>query len=188
MPHPWPSELKIGDTVIGTHKRLPEFSFTANSKKAQSIQRSQDGTLYTNKLYEKYTIDITGLSQEQFEDLRFEFQKDVFIDLLSIVKRKEVFSGDGITTIFFTSRRMRLDDIVLLAPEAFHPPGTTITGITFSNTATTGKLNFVTAPASGTDNIVVEYYPIVNGIIAEMTSTFDWTTDEESWNLTFEEG
>ena len=188
MPHPFPAELKIGDTVIGTHKRLPEFSFTANPKFGQSNRRSQDGTLYTNRLYEKYTIDISGLAQEQFEELRFEFRKDVFIDLFSIVRRKEVFSGDGSTTIFFTSRRMRLDDIVLLAPVAFHPPGTTIAGITFSNTATAGKLDFVTPPASGTDNIVVEYYPIINGIISEMTSTLDWTTDEETWNLTFEEG
>jgi hypothetical protein len=188
MPHPGPAELKMGDTVIGTHKRLPGFSFTASPTKAQSIQRSQTGKLYTNKLYEKYTINISGLSQEQFEDLRFEFRKDVFIDLLSIVKRKEVFSGDGSTTIFFTSRRMRLDDFILIPPEAFHPPGITVTGITFSNTATAGKLDFVSPPASGTDNIVVEYYPIINGIISEMTSTFDWTRDEENWNLTFEEG
>lgn len=188
MPHPGPVELKIGDTTIGTHKRLPDFGFTATPNKQVSVQRSQTGKLFVNKLYEKYTIEISGLSQEQFEDLRFEFRKDVFIDLLSLVKRKEVFSGDGSTTIFFTSRRMRLDDVILIPPEAFTPPGVTVTGITFSNTATQGKLNFVTPPASGTDNVVVEYFPIINGTITDMTSNFDWTRDEETWSLNFEEG
>ena len=181
-----PILLKIGDTEISIHRRYTEGSFTATPLKKVSVARSQSGKLYVNKLYEKYTVKMKGIAQELFEDLRFEYRKTSFIDLLSIVNRKEKFDGDGSTTTFILSRRQRLDDTDAL-PIAFSPPGVTITGVTFSNTISGGEVVFVSPPASGTNNIEVVYFPIINGSITEMNDDFNQFKDEERWDLTFEE-
>ncbi len=181
-----PVLLKIGDTEIDVHRRYTEGGFTAVPLKKVSVARSQSGKLFVNNLYEKYTIKMKGLAQELFEDLRFEYRKTSFIDLLSIVNRKEKFNGDGSTTVFTLSRRQRLDDTDAL-PVAFNPPGVTVTGLTFSNSVNGGLVTFVSPPASGTDNIEVVYFPIINGSITEMSDDFNQFRDEENWDLTFEE-
>ncbi len=180
-------DIILGDVTINVHRRLPSNAFTATPIKKSSVQRSQDGTLFTQKLYEKFTISIRGLAQELYPDLRFEYRKTDFIDLFSIVSRLEKLSGDGSTSVFTLSRRQRLDDSEAL-PLVFTPPGTTITsGLTLSNTATVGQIEFPSPPASGTNNIEVIYFPIINGSISDMNSNWNQFRGEETWDLTFEE-
>ena len=182
-----PITLKLGDITIEVLRRLPSNAFTATPVKKSSVQRSQDGTLFTQKLYEKYTISMRGLAQELYPELRFEYRKTDFIDLFSIANRLEKLSGDGSTTIFTLSRRQRLDDTDAL-PLVFNPPGITITsGLTLSNTATVGQIEFPSPPASGTNNIEVIYFPIINGAVSEMNSNWNQFRGEETWDLTFEE-
>ena len=180
-------DIILGDVTINVHRRLPSNAFTATPIKKVSVQRSQDGTLFTQKLYEKYTISMRGLAQELYPDLRFEYRKTDFIDLFSIVNRLEKLSGDGSTSVFTLSRRQRLDDSEAL-PLVFTPPGVTITsGLTLSNTATVGQIEFPSPPASGTNNIEVIYFPIINGTISEMNANWNQFRGEETWDLTFEE-
>ena len=180
--------LIIGGTEITVTRRLPASAFTASAKKALSFQRSQDGTLYSQKNYEKYSIRIRGLSQDLFEDLREEYQQDTFIDLYSIVNRKEVITAPGTTRLFLTSRRIRIDDdaaaVVVESPE-----DTVITGISISNPAgaTQGHVLFTGATPSLDDQVVVRYYPIIEGQIVDLPSDYDWVRDEETWDLLFEE-
>ena len=180
-------DIILGDVTINVHRRLPSNAFTATPIKKVSVQRSQDGTLFTQKLYEKYTISMRGLAQELYPALRFEYRKTDFIDLFSIVNRLEKLSGDGSTSVFTLSRRQRLDDSEAL-PLVFTPPGVTITsGLTLSNTATVGQIEFPSPPASGTNNIEVIYFPIINGSITDMNDNWNQFRGEETWDLTFEE-
>lgn len=181
--------LRIGDLTITATRRLPQTAFTATSTKKQSFQRSQTGKLYTQRLYDKYSVRITGLAQDLYEDLRFEASKDSFTDLYSIANRKEVFSATGTTRMFLTTRRIRTDDNAALATVE-HPAGTIVSGVSLSNPAgaTQGHVIFTgLTPSAGTNNVVVRYFPIINGSIVELESDYSWTRDEETWSMVFEE-
>lgn len=181
--------LIIGDTTITPTRRLPSSAFTASARKALSTARSQDGTLYSQRGYTKYTIQVQGLSQDLFEDLRAEYEKDVYIDLYSIANRKELFTAPGTTRLFLTSRRIRIDDDTVL-PVVESPSGSVISAVSISNPAgaTQGAVLFTGMTPSLNDQVVIRYYPIINGQIVEMPTDYNWIRDEESWNLTFEEG
>lgn len=177
--------IKIGDTTIVPIRRLPGSAFTANAILRRSTNRSQSGKLFVQTLFERYEVGINGLSQELYADIREEYERDEFIDLFFITDRKEVFSGDGSQVDFFTTRRVRLDDTLIL-PKAEHPIGVDDTGdATFVNEAARCKVTFGTPPASGTNNIAIRYFPIIKGVITELSSEFEWATDEETWSLTF---
>lgn len=184
MTQPGLANILIGDTVVTPLRRLPSSSFTANVIKRQSTKRSQTGKLFAQVLFQKYEVEVSGLSPNLFEDLRRESERNEFIDLSFITNRKEFFSGDGSQTVFLTSRRMRLDD-ANVATIVEHPVGTTITTVTLANTATQGQVTFDTPPASGTKNIVIRYFPIVKGIITEFDSVWDWVVGEESYTFIF---
>lgn len=184
-----PLPLKIGDLTIVPTKRLPSNAFTAVAHKQLSFQRAQNGKLYTQKNYEKYTVRIQGLAQDMYPDLRYEYQKDVFIDLYSISNRIETFSASGLTRLFLSTRRIR-DDDADASPIVEHPIGTVVSAITWSNPlgATQGFILFTgITPTTGTDNIKIKYFPILSGQIVEMDSDFDWTAGEENWSLIYEE-
>lgn len=185
----FPIDLIIGDTTLSPLQRLPSSAFTANITKITNSQRSQNGTLHTNTLYKKYVVNISGIAQTMVAQLRYEQEKDEFIDLYMIVNRHERFTTSGITNMFTTSRRMRLDNDDI-RPEIQYPIGTTIpsTSITsLANSTNTGTFILTFVPTAGTNTIAIEYYPIISGIISEMSSTYDWVQDEETYNLTFQE-
>lgn len=184
MTFPGLADILIGDTVIDPRKRFPGSSFTANIIKRQSFKRSQSGKLFSQTLFQRYEVDVSGINGDLFDDLRREFERDEFIDLSMITNKKEFFSGTGSQTVFLTSRRFRLDDNNV-AVIAEHPVGTIVTAVTLANLATQGQVTFTTPPSSGSNNIVIRYFPILKGIITEMDSTWDWTVGEESWSFTF---
>jgi len=185
MPFPGLADILIGDTVIDPRKRFPSSSFTANVIKRQSFKRSQTGKLFVQTLFQRYEVDVSGVKGDLFEDLRREFERDEFIDLSMIVNKKEFFSGTGSQTVFLTSRRLRLDDPTNVGVIVEHPVGTIITAFTLANTSTQGQVTFNAAPSSGSNNIVIRYFPIIKGIITEIDSTLDWVAGEESWSFTF---
>ncbi len=179
----------IDDVTIVPLRRLPSTAFTAPLTLRQSNVRSQSGKLFVQTLFKKYTINITGLSQELYEDLRRVHESAAFVDLFSIVNRKEVFTGDGVTTEFFTTRRIRIDDAENVAAIVETPPGTVIApaDLTITNTSTRGSVVFDLGPPAIGVSIVVRYFPIVRGVITTFDSTTDWTRGEEVWSLIFNE-
>lgn len=181
-------QLIIGDVTLQPLRMLPSNNFTASASKKITMLRSQSGKLYSQKSYEKYSIRVSGIAYDLFPQLRRQWERDDFIDLYSISNREEIFSGDGITMSFLTTRRARTDDILLYP--IVHVAGATASGITVSVATgnTQGLITFTGAtPAAGTNNIDITYFPIVNGQIAEMESEWDWVKGNETWRLTFEE-
>ncbi len=182
--------LKIGDTTLAPLQRMGNPGFTASPTKVINGQRSQSGRLFTNELYTKYTIKVSGLALDLQEDLRREYERSDPIDLFSIVNRLEVFDADGTNAVFLTSRRLRLDDNNAL-PVAEHPIGTVVTAVTFTSAAgaTQGSFTFITGstPSAGSQNVGVRYFPIFSGQILEFDSDYTWSEDEETYNLVFEE-
>jgi hypothetical protein len=179
--------LIIGGVSISPTRHLPSTAFTAVAKKSLSFQRSQNGKLYSQRNYEKYSVKVQGLSQTLYEDLRYEYCQDAFIDLYSIANRKELFIANGATSQFLTSRRIRTDDGNTLATTE-NPVGTVVSA-TYA-VATGGTQGLVTITGSTPSNgsiIAVKYFPIINGQIVEMDSDYDWINDTESWSLRFEE-
>ncbi len=182
------ANIIIDDVTIVPVRRLPTSAFTANLVLRQSNARSQSGKLFVQTLFKKYTIRINGLSQELFEDLRRVHESAAFVDLFSIANRKEVFTGDGSTTEFFTTRRIRIDDGDVAAIVE-NPAGSVISpsNLTITNTSTRGSVVFdLGAPTNGS-SIVVRYFPIVRGVITVFESTLNWVRGEEVWSLIFEE-
>lgn len=180
--------LIIGDVTLQPLQWTPSNSFTASATKKITLVRSQSGKLYSQKSYEKYSVKISGVAYNLFPELRRQYERDDFIDLYSIANREEIFSGTGLTKGFFTTRRVRTDD-ALLYP-IVHVAGVTASGITVSVAAggTMGLITFTgSTPASGTNNIDVTYFPIINGQISEMESDWDWVKGSETWRLGFEE-
>lgn len=178
----------IDDVTIQPLRRLPSSSHTANLVLRQSSVRSQSGKLFVQTLFKKYTIALNGLSQELYEDLRRVHESSTFVDFFTIVNRKEVFTGDGTTTEFFTTRRIRIDDGDV-APIVETPPGTVISPstLTITNTATRGSVVFDLGPPAIGVSIVVRYFPIVRGVITVFDSSLNWVRGEETWSLIFEE-
>ncbi len=187
MPFPGLANILIGDTIVDPRKRFPSSKFTANVIKRQSTKRSQTGKLFAQVLFQKYEVTVNGLSGDLFDDLRREFERNDFIDLSMIVNRKEFFSGTGSQTVFLTSRRLRLDDPANVGVIVEHPVGTVITAFTLANLATQGQVTFDVAPSSGSNNIVIRYFPIISGIITEFDSSYSWAQGEEDWSFTFKE-
>lgn len=183
----YPPAIIIGDTVLTPTRRLPTSAFTANSTKVRNTSRAQDGSLVVTDLYEKYTININGVSQTAFPKLRYEYQRNDFIDLYSIVPRFETVSPSGTTNSFVVSRRVRLDD-TSIAPVVEYPLGTNLVGTSFSfvNNTTTSSVTLTFTPSAGV-TVGVLFYPIFLGVIASMTSDYDYQNDTESYNITFEE-
>ncbi len=179
----------IDDVTIAPLRRLPGSAHTANLTIRGSNIRSQSGKLFVQTLFKKYTIALNGLSQELYEDLRRVHEDAAFVDFFTIINRKEVFTGDGITTEFFTTRRVRLDDVENVATIVETPPGTVISPVdlTITNTATRGSIVFDVGPPAIGASIVVRYFPIVRGVVIDLQSSLDWTRGEETWALTFEE-
>ncbi|SRR5215204_1390939 len=185
----YPPNIIIGDVTITPLKRLPSANFTASANIVKDLQRSQDGSLYSNKLYTKYTIAMSGLAQGLYEDLREQAERSSFIDLYSITTRREVFSASGATNTIVLTRKQRLDDDALRAVIEY-PIGTTIPGTsisTLTNVVNNAHLELSFTPGVGTRNIACVYYPIITGTIGTLQSNYDWTTGEETWDLTFEE-
>ena len=183
-----PISLIIGDLTVIPHKRLPSNAFTAAAHKQLSFQRAQNGKLYSQKNYEKYSVHVQGLAQDMFEDLRHEYQKDIFIDLHFISNRKETITAPGATRLFLTTRRLRTDSNDVL-PEVESPSGTVITGVTFSNPlgATQGYVLFTGATPALNDEVIVSYFPIISGQLVDMNSDYNWVDGTESWDCQFEE-
>lgn len=180
--------LKIGSLTIAPLQRLPSSKFTAVVKKVQTAQRSANGQLFINRQYSKYTVQISGLAQTLFEDLRYLHEQDGALDLYSLANRKEVFSPSGATTTFFTSRRVRLDDSAV-PPSVEYPEGTVLASSTYSivNGVTNALLTFGSVLPAGT-NTVIRYYPIIRGYITDYpTADYAWDRGEESWSIVFEE-
>ncbi len=178
----------IDDVTIAPLRRLPSSAHTANLIVRQTPTRSQSGKLFVQTLFKKYTIALNGLSQELYEDLRRVHEDAVFVDFFTIINRKEVFTGDGSTTEFFTTRRIRLDDTDIAAIVE-NPAGVIIppANLTITNTSTRGSVVFdLGAPTNGS-SIVVRYFPIVRGVVTSFNSTFNWVRGEETWSLVFEE-
>jgi len=178
----------IDDVVIAPLRRLPSSSLTTNLLLKQSGVRTQSGKLFVQTLFKKYSIELSGLSQELYDDLRRVHESANFVDFFTIVNRKEIFTGDGTTTEFFTTRRIRIDDADVAAIVET-PPGTVIApaDLTITNTATRGSVVFdLGAPSNGA-SIVVRYFPIIRGLMSVFTGSFDWIRGEETWSLTFEE-
>lgn len=186
MPQPGLADILIGDTIITPQRRFPSSNFSAAPIIRRTTQRSQSGKLFAQTLFQKYEVQVDGLSLNLFEDLRREYERDQFIDLSFLTNRKEFFSGDGSQTVFLTTRRMRLDD-ANVATIVETPPGTIVTAVTLSNTSTQGKVTFTTPPSTGTNNIVVRYFPIISGLITEFDSTWNWVQGEEDYTFTFSE-
>lgn len=185
MPFPGLANILIGDTVIDPRKRFPSSNFTANVIKRQSTKRSQTGKLFVQVLYQKYEVVVNGLNGNLFDDLRGEFERNDFIDLSMIVNRKEFFTGTGSQTVFLTSRRFRLDDLVNVGVIVEHPVGTVITAFTLLNLTTQGQVTFTVAPSAGSNNIVIRYFPIIKGVMTQFDSGYDWVQGEEDWSFTF---
>lgn len=182
-------DIIIGSTTLSPLQRLPSTAFTANITKIINAQRAQNGTLHTNTLYKKYNVSISGIAQTMIAQLRYEQERDDFIDLYMIVNRHERVNASGTTNTFTTSRRMRLDDDNI-TPTIQYPIGTTIPSTSISsltNSTLTGTFVLTFTPTGGTQNLAIEYYPIISGIISDLTSSYDWTQDEETYNLTFQE-
>jgi len=187
MPFPGLANILIGDTVVDPRKRFPDSNFTANVIKRQSTKRSQTGKLFAQVLFQKYEVVVNGLTGDLFDDLRREFERNEFIDLSMIVNRKEFFTGTGSQTVFLTSRRFRLDDVTNVGVIVEHPVGTVVTAVALANLAIQGEVTFTTPPSSGSNNIVVRYFPIISGIITEFDSVYNWVRGEEDWSFTFSE-
>jgi len=180
--------LIIGATSITATRRLPSQAFNAVCKQKLSGMRSQTGKLFTQFLYEKYSVKVSGLSQTLYEDLRHEYQRVGFIDLYSISNRKELFTATGTTLQFLTTRRIRIDD-GSVAAQVENPPGTVVNASFAVSAGGTQGLVTLTGGTVviGTDSVVVRYFPIINGQIMEFDNGYDWINDQETWNLLFEE-
>jgi hypothetical protein len=183
-----PPTLLIGSTTISATRRLPSQAFQAICKQKLTGVRSQTGKLFTQFLYEKYSVKINGLSQTLYEDLRYEYQRVGFIDLYSIQNRKETFTAAGTTLQFYTTRRIRTDDGNATATVE-NPPGTFISASYAVSTGGTQGLITLTGGTViiGAAAVVARYYPIISGQIMEFESTVDWVNNEEIWSLLFEE-
>lgn len=183
----FPIDLIIGDTTLEILQRLPSAAFTTNLRKVTNAQRAQSGTLHTTNLYAKYEIQISGIAQSLVPELRYEYEKDELIDLYMIVNRLERISPSGATTSFATGRRMRLDNDYI-RPVVEYPIGTQIAAASITaltNSTSTGLITLSFTPTAGTNTMIIKYYPIISGIISEFSGDYDWTQDEESYNLTF---
>src|SRR5216684_324148 len=102
--------LIIGGLTIPPLRRLPQSKKRVAPTRAQVIQRSQNGTLYIQRRYTKYSIPISGVAQTLFEDLRYLYEQNSPIDLYAIINRKELLTITGLTNRYITSRRIRTDE------------------------------------------------------------------------------
>jgi len=179
--------LKIGNLTIDPLHRLPDSKFTSAPVRTQTTVRTQTGRLVVQRQYTKYSVQITGLAQTLYEDLRYLNEQDAEIDLYSIANRKEVLTITGLTQTYFLTRRVRQDEDVVSAVVEW-PEGTALAASTWSilNGSTNATLTFGSVLPAGT-NAVVRYFPILGGYITEFDSDYDYVQDEESWTLTFDE-
>lgn len=180
--------LIIGGLTISPLRRLPQSKKRVAPTRAQVIQRSQNGTLFIQRLFSKYSIPISGVAQTLFEDLRYIYEQDDPVDLYAIVNRKELLTITGLTNRYTTSRRIRIDENPVKAIVEY-PEGVVMASsqYTITNTSSQGVVTFNSVLASGT-NAVIRYFPIIKGYITDFNdSSYDWTTDEETYAFNFEE-
>lgn len=181
--------LIIGDLTIDPTRRLPDAKFSTAPTKSQASLRTEDGSLFIFSRFTKYSVKITGLSQRGYDDLRYLYEQDDALSLYSIVRRKEVLTMTGVT-LYYTTRQIRTDDASVTAQVEW-PEGTVLTSGTYtlvgSTTTNRGAVIFNSAIPAGQE-VVIRYFPIISGYILSMDQAdYDWTQDEESWGLTFEE-
>ncbi len=182
-------KLILGDLTFLTTQMLPSFSYNEVTDKNVFTRRTPTGALRTQSNYKKIRSIISGLSLGDFPDLDLECEKDQFIYLSSIKPRMEKFSGDGATTIFYISRETRLDTGYKAQVE--HPAGTlkaegpdySIANVNNGDTLQ-GEITFSTAPASGTDNLVVTYYPYLLVCVTDCNTVWDDWKSELVWQVT----
>ena len=186
----YPIDLIIGHVTLSPTQRLPSSAFTANLRKVINGQRAQSGRFHTNTLYKKYEVSISGVAQTLIPDLRYEYERDDLIDLYMIVNRIERLNSTGTTSNFYVSRRMRLDSGEV-TPIVEFPIGTQLASTSISALTNTssevGQISLTFNPTTGTNTILVKYYPILTGTIISMSANFDWTTGDETWGLVFME-
>ena len=178
----------IGSLTLGVLQRLPSSRFTPTAKIQKKATRAEDGTMFSSRGWEKYSVAITGLAQDSFEDLRYEYQRTDAIDLYFIAPRKELLSPSGSTNNMFVSRRFRLDDADFY-PIVQYPVGTSLPAAsrTFANTTLYGQVALTFTPVAGTNTFLVKYYPIIAGEIMSLDTDYEWNEDSESYSLVFEE-
>ena len=184
--------ITIGDITIAEEQMLPSFSYVEAPQKVAHARRSGDGTLRTQTLYRKYQTVINGISFDHFPGLERECEKDVNVNLSSIKTRLEKFSGDASTTIFYLTRQTRVDVNYKAVVE--HPVGTVLTETTDYTIANVvesgvlkGKITFTTAPASGTDNIAVTFYPLLEVFVTQCALSWNEWQGETGWQIVCEE-
>jgi len=184
--------FKLGDITVQEAQMLPSFSYVETARKVAHARRSANGTLRTQRLYQKYQTIINGVSIDHFPGLEREYEKDANVDLSSIKRRMELFAGDAATLIFYITRQTRVDTNYKAVVE--YPIGTVLTeGVDYTVANVTnggvlkGEITFTNPPATGTDNIAISYYPILSVYVTQCNLTWNEWEGQTGWQIVCEE-